>query len=104
MRKRQKYIGKVHKQYIDTVSNTKWRQPQLRRHNQLVKKKASKVEVLGKNLQAKSLIQEVVVHTFNLSIQEAEESGPLSSRSAWSTEWVLGYLDLYRETLSGCGK
>ena len=36
---------------------------------------------------------DTVVHTLNPSIQEAE------ARSLWSTEWVLGQLRIYRETL-----
>ena len=31
---------------------------------------------------------------------EAEAGGFLSSRTAWSTEWVPGQPELYRETLS----
>jgi hypothetical protein len=42
----------------------------------------------------------VVVHTFNPSTWEAEAGGFLSSRPAWSTEWVLGQPGLHRETLS----
>jgi hypothetical protein len=42
----------------------------------------------------------VVVHAFNHSIWEAEASGYLSSRTAWSTEWVPGQPGLHRETLS----
>jgi hypothetical protein len=42
-----------------------------------------------------------MVHAFNPSTWEAEAGGFLSSRPAWSTEWVLG---LYRETLSWKGK
>jgi hypothetical protein len=44
----------------------------------------------------------VVAHAFNPSTQEAEAEagGFLSSRPAWSTEWVLGQPGLYRETLS----
>jgi hypothetical protein len=38
-----------------------------------------------------------VVYAFNPSTQEAEAGRFLSSRPAWSTEWVPG---LYRETLS----
>ena len=34
--------------------------------------------------------QAVVAHTFNLSTQEAEAGGFLSSRPAWSTDWVPG--------------
>jgi hypothetical protein len=44
--------------------------------------------------------QGVVAHTFNPSTQEAEAGGFLSSRPAWSTEWVPGQPGLYRETLS----
>jgi hypothetical protein len=42
----------------------------------------------------------VVAHTFNPSTQEAEAGGFLSSRPAWSTEWVPGQQGLHRETLS----
>jgi hypothetical protein len=42
----------------------------------------------------------VVVHPFNPSIWEAEGGGFLSSRPAWSTEWVPRQAGLYRKTLS----
>ena len=42
----------------------------------------------------------VVAHTFNPSTWEAEAGRLLSSRPAWSTEWVPGQPGLYRETLS----
>jgi hypothetical protein len=42
----------------------------------------------------------MVVHIFNASTQEAEAGRYLSSRSAWSTQWVLGQPGLHRETLS----
>jgi hypothetical protein len=42
----------------------------------------------------------MVAHTFNPSTWEAEAGGFLSSRPAWSTEWVPGQPGLYRETLS----
>jgi hypothetical protein len=42
----------------------------------------------------------VVAHAFNPSTREAEAGGFLSSRPAWSTEWVPGQLGLHRETLS----
>jgi hypothetical protein len=42
----------------------------------------------------------VVVHAFNPSTREAEAGGFLSSRPAWSTEWVPGQPGIYRETLS----
>ena len=43
----------------------------------------------------------MVVHSFNPSTQEAEAGRSLSSRSAWSTERVLGQAPkLHRETLS----
>jgi hypothetical protein len=42
----------------------------------------------------------MVEHAFNLSTQEAEAGGFLSSRPAWSTKWVPGQPGLYRETLS----
>jgi hypothetical protein len=38
--------------------------------------------------------------TFNPSTREAEAGRFLSSRPAWSTEWVLGQPGLHRETLS----
>jgi hypothetical protein len=42
----------------------------------------------------------VVAHTFNPSTWEAEAGGFLSSRPAWSTEWVPEQPGLHRETLS----
>jgi hypothetical protein len=42
----------------------------------------------------------VVAHSFNPSTLEAEAGGFLSSRPAWSTEWVPGQPGLHRETLS----
>jgi hypothetical protein len=42
----------------------------------------------------------VVAYTFNPSTWEAEAGGFLSSRPAWSTEWVPGQPGLLRETLS----
>jgi hypothetical protein len=39
-------------------------------------------------------------HAFNPSTWEAEAGGFLSSRPAWSTEWVPRQPGLYRETLS----
>jgi hypothetical protein len=42
----------------------------------------------------------LVVHAFNPSTWKAEAGGFLSSRPAWSTEWVPGQPGLYRETLS----
>jgi hypothetical protein len=44
--------------------------------------------------------QAVVAHAFNPSTWEAEAGGFLSSRPAWSTEWVPGQPGLHRETLS----
>jgi hypothetical protein len=41
-----------------------------------------------------------VAHTFDPSTQEAEAGGFLSSRPAWSTEWVPGQSGLHREILS----
>jgi hypothetical protein len=41
----------------------------------------------------------VVAHAFNPSTWEAEAGGFLSSRPAWSTEWVPGQPELHRETL-----
>jgi hypothetical protein len=46
----------------------------------------------------------VVAHAFNPSTWEAEAGGFLSSRPAWSTEWVPGQPRLHRETLSGKNK
>ena len=48
----------------------------------------------------KKLKSGVVVHAFNPSNWEAEAGGFLSSRPAWSTEWVPGQPEQYRETLS----
>jgi hypothetical protein len=42
----------------------------------------------------------VVVHAFNPSTWEAEAGRFLSSRPAWSTEWVSEQPVLYRENLS----
>jgi hypothetical protein len=42
----------------------------------------------------------VVAHAFNPSTGEAEAGEFLSSRPAWSTKWVPGQPELYRETLS----
>jgi hypothetical protein len=42
----------------------------------------------------------VVAHAFNPSTWEPEAGGFLSSRPAWSTEWVPGQPGLHRETLS----
>jgi hypothetical protein len=39
----------------------------------------------------------VAAHTFNSSTQEAEAGGFLSSRPAWSTNWVLGQSGLQTE-------
>jgi hypothetical protein len=44
--------------------------------------------------------QAVVVHAFSPSTWEAEAGGFLSSRPAWSTEWVPGQPEIHRETLS----
>ena len=41
-----------------------------------------------------------VAHTFNPCTREAEADGFLSSRPAWSTEWVPGQPGLHRESLS----
>jgi hypothetical protein len=46
------------------------------------------------------LSQGVVAHAFNPSTWEAEAGRFLSSRPAWSTEWVPGQPGLHRETLS----
>jgi hypothetical protein len=42
----------------------------------------------------------VIAKAFNPNTREAEAGGFLSSRPAWSTEWVPGQPGLYRETLS----
>jgi hypothetical protein len=42
----------------------------------------------------------VVVHAFNPSTWAVEAGGFLSSKPAWSTEWVPGQPGLHRETLS----
>jgi hypothetical protein len=42
----------------------------------------------------------VVAHAFNPRTREAEAGGFLSSRPAWSTEWVPGQPGLHRETPS----
>ena len=41
-----------------------------------------------------------MAHIFNASTQDADTGGSLSSRLAWSTDWVLGHQGLHRETLS----
>jgi hypothetical protein len=46
------------------------------------------------------LSRAVVSHAFNLSTCEAEAGGFLSSRLAWSAEWVPGQPGLHREILS----
>jgi hypothetical protein len=43
--------------------------------------------------------QAMVAHVFNFSTWEAEAGRFLSSRPAWSTEWVPGQPGLHRETL-----
>jgi hypothetical protein len=54
-----------------------------------------------KTLSSKMKIEPgVVVHAFNPSTWEAEAGRSLSSRPAWSTEWVPGQPGLHRETLS----
>jgi hypothetical protein len=42
----------------------------------------------------------MVAHAFNPSTWETEAGGFLSSKPAWSTEWVAGQPGLHRETLS----
>jgi hypothetical protein len=42
----------------------------------------------------------MVAHAFNPSTWEAEAGRFLSSRPAWSTEWVPGQPEIHRETLS----
>jgi hypothetical protein len=51
-------------------------------------------------LHLRRLSPDVVVHTFNPSTWKAEAGRFLSSRPAWSTNWVPGQPGLYRETLS----
>ena len=46
----------------------------------------------------------MVAHAFNPSTREAEAGRFLSSRPAWSTEWVLQQPRLNRETLSQTNK
>ena len=41
-----------------------------------------------------------VAHAFNPSTREAEAGSFMSSRPAWSTNWVPGQPGLHRETLS----
>lgn len=41
----------------------------------------------------------VVVHTFDPSIRKTEAGGSMSSRPAWWTEQVTGWLELHKETL-----
>jgi hypothetical protein len=45
-----------------------------------------------------SLGQAVVAHAFNPSTWEAEAGGFLSSKPAWSTEWVPGQPGLHGES------
>jgi hypothetical protein len=47
-----------------------------------------------------SLSWAVVAHSFNPSTREAKTGESLSSRPAWSTEWVPGQPRLHREALS----
>jgi hypothetical protein len=42
----------------------------------------------------------VAEQAFNPNTREAEAGGLLSSRPAWSTEWVPGQPGIHRETLS----
>jgi hypothetical protein len=42
----------------------------------------------------------MMAYAFSPNTWEAEAGGLLSSRPAWSTEWVPGQPGLYRETLS----
>jgi hypothetical protein len=53
-----------------------------------------------RHLRTKECSRAVVAHAFNPSTWEAEADRFLSSRPAWSTEWVPGQSGLYRETLS----
>jgi hypothetical protein len=43
---------------------------------------------------------DVMAHAFKPSTQEAEAGGFLSSRPAWSTEWIPEQPGLQRETLT----
>jgi hypothetical protein len=45
-----------------------------------------------------------VAHAFNPNIWEPGTGGSMSSRPAWSTEWVQGQSELHIETLSGGGE
>jgi hypothetical protein len=58
-------------------------------------------EVTPDCLENSEVSQVVVLQAFNPSTQEAEGGRSLSSRPAWSTEWVPGKPELHRETLSG---
>ena len=42
----------------------------------------------------------MVARAFDPSTQEAEADGSMSSKPAWSTEWVPGEPGVHRETLS----
>jgi hypothetical protein len=53
----------------------------------------------NKNAQKKLNKPGVVAHAFNPSTWQAETGEFLSSRPAWSTEWVPGQPGLHRETL-----
>jgi hypothetical protein len=48
--------------------------------------------------------QAVVAETFNPSTQRAEANRSLSSRPAWSTEWVPGHPGLYKRKKPVSGK
>jgi hypothetical protein len=52
----------------------------------------------------KTVSRVVVAHAFNPSTWEAEAGRFLSSRPAWSTEWVPGQPGIHRETLSQINK
>ena len=69
-----------------------------------MKKKAQRSPINSKSVFRGKIIflksQAVVAHIFNPSTGEAVAGRFLSSRPAWTTEWVPGYPGLHRETLS----
>lgn len=42
----------------------------------------------------------MMVHSFNLSTEEAEGGGSLSLKPTWSTKWLLGQPEIHYRTLS----
>jgi hypothetical protein len=63
---------------------------------------ASWLHTQGDSLLRKKNSHVVVVHAFNLCNWEAEAGRFLSSRSDWSTEWVLGHQDSWGYTEKSC--